>query len=143
MANKFDLKTQLWRTGGATLSTNIGTTAVPTGKTRFLTFIRVERLGNIISGGNGATVLEVAVASRETGTTDLADDFVSIASAYGKLILKTASIISAQNLPDNVFTKELQRTIENPILSVAGSNYMILAIEESASASVFAQYFDA
>lgn len=141
MANKYDLDTQLWRTAGATLSTNIGG-AIAAGKTRFLTYIRVERLGNVISGGNGATTLEVAVASRATGATDLADDYVSIASVYGKLILKTASIISGQNLPDDIFTKEVQGTIDNPILSVAGSNYMVLAIEESASASVFAQYYD-
>lgn len=147
MVNKFDLKTQVWRTGTASLSTDIGG-QIPVGKKRFLTFIRVERLasGGFLAPGTNITNIEIAVASHTSSTSDLADDYTGTMVENAKLIVKMASLTTGGalfNLNNRMLKNEVKGTIENPILSVAGGNYMILGRPEGASASVFAQYFDA
>lgn len=145
MTNKYDLETQVWRTGTASLSTNIGG-LIAADKTRFLTYIRVERLGGAeINVGSDITNIEMVVASRTTGATDLADDYTASIADFGKLLVKMASLATGGvllNLNDRLLKNEVQGTIENPILSVASSRYMILARPQGASASVFAQYYD-
>jgi len=138
MTNKYDLNTYALRNAAVSMISNIGG-QIPAGKTRFLTFIRVERLAGQ-DPGDPASFIEVAVGSCVTGAADIVNAG-SVASYHAKLILKIESAATVDMELDS-FRKEVRGSADNPILSVAGGNYMLVAFRESASAAVFAQYFD-
>jgi len=143
MTNNFDLNTHLLRNGTVSMISNLGA-VIPAGKTRFLTYIRVERLKSV-GVGSSATAIDVVVGSCVTGAADIVNAG-SVASYHHKLTLKIASVTTAGIAiqPNEMLLRnEIKGSIEEPILNVAGGNYMMVAvIGECASAVVFAQYFD-
>ena len=148
MTNKYDLETKLFNiSGDASVLTYIGTGQIPTGKTRFLTYIRVERITNVTPGAAGVTGMFVAVASSPTivaGIDAIGSLAGSLMTTFGKLPLSIATILTMSHIPKDALTMEVKGTIKEPILSVAGTKYMMLGSpEDTASVAVFAQYFDA
>jgi len=145
MTNKFDLDTYMLNNDAVSMISNIGG-QIPVGKTRFLTYIRVERFATDVDAAIDLTDIEVAVGSCVTGAADIVNAG-SVASYHAKLILKIVSISTegARIKLDPVLVRnEVKGSIEEPILSVAGGNYMPIAVVgECASAMLFAQYFDA
>ena len=139
MTNKFDLDTYMLNNDAVSMISNIGG-QIPVGKTRFLTYIRVERFATDVDAAIDLTDIEVAVGSCVTGAADIVNAG-SVASYHAKLILKIESAATVDMELDS-FRKEVRGSADNPILSVAGGNYMLVAFRESASAAVFAQYFD-
>lgn len=144
MANKYDLKT--WTktalTAGTAAATNIGSSVVPAGKTRFLTYIRVQR--------DGVPVTSIPVTSLLVGVGSIATSNPKGASILKATALKlpiyllAASKTLGAGLSDRVYSQELRGSIEHPILSVAGGSFMGIAASKTAAqkATVFAQYYD-
>ena len=147
MGNKWDLKTVLaidsmGKAGTPSTVTNIGG-AIASGKTRFLTYIRVERRTPLISDDTNLG-MEAAVGSHTTAV-DVSMTYASVAAAdVARLILVSpdVSALSGYVGSEAVLRNEVRGDIEHPILSVAGPNYMVLGICSSATAMVFAEYFD-
>ena len=142
MANKFDLKTKTVLTD-ASIVTNLGG-AIATGKTRFLTFIQVKRATPLMDTGVDQESIEVAVACHATdGCTH---ESLASEGDYAKLVLHTASIATAGcdlDICDGALVNKIKGSIENPILSVVGPNYMTLSSGSTVTVAIFAQYFDA
>jgi len=151
MANKFDIKTMIGSaTVGASSCHQIGS-AIPTGKTRFLTYIRVERAGKIATD-TSVPILSVAVGSVSDSAAAHATALgVSNVSAGGLLWLGLAGITrtaaNADPLADHVFINHIpdRPDVDHPILSLAGTatNFMMVGVKASgAAATIFAQYYD-
>jgi len=141
MANKYDLKT--WSKIGLKASTgasgtNIGSSAVPAGKVRFLTYIRVTR-----SGINGAAaVVSLAMGIGEVTTSK--PQAASVLNAdYLKLPIRFTKT-SKTAVPESSFIQEIRGSIEHPILSVASEKYMGInaSLTLAELSDVFAQYYD-
>ena len=152
MANKYDLKT-VYRsiTSGSSgpvyiVTNDISTTsAVPAGKTRFLTYIRLERnapasIGSLTTGYNGV-IASLATASNVTS-------YASAVSGGGKLsvdlLAVNASTGSAVGLPEASLRCVVPKrpSMDNPILSVAGGSCMVFYHSSGPAVHLYAQYYD-
>lgn len=145
MANKYDLKTWVAQSligvaGTAALSNvTIGSSTAATGKTRFLTYIRVQRARITVSSAQGSMAVFIGDAAA------LRPSAGSITAA-ANLKLEFYFPGAATN-PDNemAYIQEIKGTIEHPIISVAGGTYMGVAVGSAAVGSavnIFAQYYD-
>lgn len=147
MANKFDLNTVTSQAAaGATNTFNIGG-LIPAGKTRFLTYIRIDRtasppVGTRASGTSGlvagSTAFYVAAS-------------VTNASAARKLAINLPAIVMSTNsgargLPNIAFVNAIPETpdMNNPLISIAGgtSSYMCVSVKAGPANRIFAQYYD-
>ena len=143
MANKYDLKTWVKRgltaSSTASNSTNIGGSVVPTGLTRFLTYIRVNRTG-LDPNKTAANSLVIGIGETGTASTTAA---TLLAAAYLKLPITFARISKTTSL-DQVLVQEMQGSIEHPILSIAAGNYGGIAASKTngETVDIFAQYYD-
>ena len=152
MPNKHDLKTVFQsltaNAEDAVVIAEVSTvSAVPTGKTRFLTYLKIERtLG--ISAEDGATGLTAVMASVAT-----ASNLSSPASAVvaGKLYAGLAGVSASTvstfvPIVDASVKVEIPETgpdMENPIISVAGGSCMVLHVNDGGpAAQLIAQYYD-
>ena len=150
MANKHDLKTVYQSLSGGTedavVIAEVSTvSAVPTGKTRFLTYLKLDRQA-IASCGSLVTALSGQIASVAT-----ASNLSSYASAVvnGKLTVTlqgcNASVESSAIAPNAALRKIIPRkpSRDNPILSVAGGSCMVFHTDNTGcTAHLFAQYYD-
>jgi len=143
MANKYDLKTAVAVVGGASSGVyNIGTN-IENGKTRFLTYIRLER--NAATSTVNVTGLTAMVVS--TAKSDMS---VSNLSAGTALVMGLPAIsgTSASGVPEIAFVNCIpdRPDVDHPILSMigAGSTWMTFAPISSpgVEALLFAQYYD-
>ena len=141
MANKYDLKT--WNgvalsstaTGGAT-GTNIGSGKIASGKTRFLTHIRVVRKNTTV--GSAMTGAKVRIGSTATSAPSTGN----LVPASGmKMRVAMPSVASVNDGANVVAVADIEGSLEHPILSVGGGGCMGLTVSGSA-VDVFAQYFD-
>jgi len=146
MANKHDLKYQLESvTAGASLSTHIGG-RIPAGKTRFLTYLRVEHRIHIAEGSDvtGVSVLIGSVAGSDAAYTT-----ISAGRMLG-LFLNSVSMSndsSAQELLDEHLLQQLPKNPDMgaPLLSKVGgaSSWLMIGVPRScAESTVLAAYFD-
>lgn len=139
MANKYDLKT--WAKIGleaTTLtSTNIGSSVVPSGKTRFLTYIRVAR-----DVDAGAAIGSMMIGIGEVTTSAPVAGSV-LAATYLKLPLNFPAA-TVNSIYEPSVLQEIQGSIEHPILAVGAGKFMGIAASLTANelADVFAQYYD-
>lgn len=139
MANKYDLKTWKIATAVSGTLTNIGGT-ITDGKTRFLTYLRVENVGPV--GSACGTGLAVLIGSQTAATTPTATSV----SAGGKLPIRFPKVTGVTAL--NTFALSPEKaipavpSIEHPILSVTGSGWMSLIVRSGPSAGIFAEYYD-
>ena len=144
MANKYDLKTwaKLNLTTATVAGTNIGSGVVPTGKTRFLTYIRVQRTGTTITSLAVGSML-LAIASIATSKPTAASALKATALLL-PIHLPGASKTLGEGMLDQVYSQEIRGSIENPILSVGGGAFMGIMGSKTAgkTADVFAQYYD-
>ena len=145
MANKYDLKTWAKIDLTAAVSTTgaaIGDTVVATGKNRFLTYIRVQRVGVSAAAGNAVASMLIGIGSVSSATPDPSH---VLATTYLKMPIQflTASSGGA-GAADVALVQEIRGSIEHPILSVGGGGYMGIAASLTAgeTVDVFAQYFD-
>jgi len=143
MANKYDLKTwaklDLTAAVGAT-GTNIGSDKVADGKTRFLTYIHVQRTDVKVASGVVNSML-IGIAEVTTSKPEAA----SVLDAdYLKAPVHLLMASESQGFVGEVYVQELRGSIEHPILSVAGGKYMGIGSSLAAGekADVFAQYYD-
>jgi len=142
MANKYDLKTWVKVSLAATTdaATNIGSSVVPTGKTRFLTYIRVQR--------KDAAVSSIPVKSLLIGIGSIATSKPTGASIMKATALKMPIHFPAASgtgaVLDSPIIQEIRGSIDHPILTVAGGSFMGIAASDTAAekACVFAQYYD-
>lgn len=144
MANKYDLKTVVANVGVASGLTNIGTN-IPAGKTRFLTYIRLERsVVGRASTLTGVTGMVVSVAESDLKVSELS---AGTALVFG-LAGVSAEAGSCCNVPDIGYVNSIpdRPDVNHPILSMvgAGSTWMTFATISAvgATASLFAQYYD-
>jgi len=154
MGNKFDFQTVIIPsiTGGASGVHSIGT-AIPAGRTRFLTYIKIERASTLEN--SGVTGVTGIIAS--TGNTAVALNYSNLysetTSGLVRLQLKLHNMStgggsgqSGAGMPDITARTELLGTMDHPILAVTGgaSAYMVYAHGASVVASqrLFAQYYD-
>jgi len=147
MANIHDLKTEAISIAvGASMSTNIGGN-IPTGKSRFLTFLRVERTSAILrtTALSGSTF---NVGSHANSAADAGD--ISTIRAFGlRLHYTEINTQACQAMyPAKAFVNQSgnRPNINHPLCVVAGgaSSYMMLARDISGpQVLVFAQYYDA
>lgn len=147
MGNKFDLKTEWLRAGltNQTYVSEIGGGIVPEGKTRFLTYLRVERDKEIGVGDAVVSGIEIAIVSH-TSCSSNAEGYNSMVSeTFAKITLRITSISTAGTAlraVGDLLHAEVEGSIDRPILSVAGGNYMLLGVASCPTATVFAQYYD-
>jgi len=147
-ANVFDLKTQYESiTANTSLTTHIGG-RIPAGKTRFLTYIKIERGSQTVveTEVTGISALIGSVAySNATGLE------MSVGALLG-ITLQTIAMSDesgVRNVPNGVFVRELPKNpgIDKPLLSVVGgaSSWMGLCVygADGPAGRVFAEYFDA
>jgi hypothetical protein len=144
MANKYDLKTWVRQslvaaaTNGALSGAVVGSSTAATGKTRFLTYIRVTRKSIMTAAANslligiGDTTVSTPCASTVLG------------ASYGKLLVFFPGAATCCS-PDIAYAQEIHGSIEHPIIAVAGGTYMGIAGASGSTGSsvgVFAQYYD-
>ena len=142
MANKYDLKTWIRRSlVGAAAGACVGSDTAATGKTRFLTYIRVNRKGVTLSS-MASLVCGVGsvTTSAPTGTNVLSVTGLKLHFNFPALSLGTTGI----HVGDSMVMQEVRGSIEHPIVSVAGGTYMGVAAGSTAGqlADVFATYYD-
>ncbi len=139
MANKYDLKTWMIKTAASGTLTNIGGT-IDSGKTRFLTYLKVEK-SDPVGSGCGSTI-EVLIASQTAATTPTA----AVVSAGAKLPIRIARASAATtvgNYPHNVMREMPDSpSLEHPLMSVTGSGWMSLIVRSGPAMCVFATYYD-
>jgi len=141
MANKYDLKTWVRRsltvgTAAANLTgAAVGSGTADTGKTRFLTYIRVTRRTAVSALGS----LTVGIGDATT-TAPAASTVFAAANLQAVINFPGA----AASCVTPVAFQEIRGSIEHPIVSVAGGTYMGIGLEGTAGSSValFAEYFD-
>jgi len=144
MANKYDLKTwvKTGLTASSTLSncTNIGGNIVADGKTRFLTYIRVNRVLESPSAG-ALTSLVIGIGETATQSTTAAS---LLLAANLKLPITFPVVSKVTTLEPGVLMHELRGSIEHPILSIAAGNYAGVAASKTNGDiyDIFVQYYD-
>lgn len=145
MANKYDLETKVvpdTDAAAACWTTNIGD-AVPAGKTRFLTYLRVARKADITMGIAGLlSQIEVAVACYSTNASTVTSYTTMLADAKVLVRLPLMSMTTAVGTVDADLVQEVKGSIDEPILTVAASNFMMLGAASGATATILAQYYD-
>lgn len=139
MANKYDLKTWIRRSlVGSSLGACVGSDTAATGKTRFLTYIRVNRKGVGLSTAASLVVgVGSVTTSQPTGT--------NVLSTTGLLVhMQFPEVVSAIHAGGVGTIQEIRGSIDHPIVSVAGGGYMGVAAGSTAAAiaDVFCQYYD-
>jgi len=147
MANIHDLKTvAISITVGTSMSTNIGGN-IPTGKNRFLTFLRVERTSAILrtTALSGSTFNVGSHAHSGASNPD-----ISSIRAFGLRMYETEASHTSHNhmYPVKAFMNQFPESpnINHPLCVVAGgaSSYMMLSRANSGcQVLAFAQYYDA
>ena len=135
MARNYNIQTRdVCLNQTATDTINIGP-VVPTGMTRYVTFIRLNPLLSANDEGSLVYISCGAVAS--AGTTN------TLASAGQKLVICAASASTAGN--KSAAVPESPNT-EHPLFTVAGGAYLYAHLSSigtmSGSAELFVQYFD-
>jgi len=146
MANIFDLKTVVTQlSSGVTGAQSIGG-RVPTGKTRFLTYLKLERISRI--PGTTATVLTGVVASVAESAPGITTSEISAVRLLGFTLPGMSSGSGASGLGhcDAFAELEIPKTpnMNHPIAKVTGgaSAFMVFALSSGPSARVMAQYYD-
>ncbi len=139
MANRHNLKTWMIKTAASGTLTNIGGT-IDSGKTRFLTYLKVEK-SDPVGSGAGSTV-EVLIASQTAATTPTA----AVVSAGAKLpirIARVSAVTGVCNYPHpHTRTMPGKPSLEHPLMSVTGSGWMSLIVRSGPAMCVFATYYD-
>jgi len=146
MANKYDLKTwnkaALASTAAAAANgTNIGSEVVPAGKTRFLTYIRVNRTP--VKG----TCVSAYVTVRIASVTHSKPSHTQMVSGL-KMMIQLPSVSKGTPSSGNVVLEQVLRgSVDHPILSVAGGNCMGINTSNAGGAGeqdvdVHAEYYD-
>lgn len=145
MANKYDLKTWVRQSlvGPATQSALsnmcIGSNTAATGKTRFLTYIRVQRSAITLS------TLTSLIVGISDATTSIPSGSTIFATGNQKLNFYFPSAVSAPAGNIAGMVQEIRGTIDHPIIAVAGGTYMGIGVGTGAlgsSVGVFAEYYD-
>lgn len=146
MANKFNLETVMTVNGAAASAVISIGTAVAAGKTRFLTYLKIERSARM-SGGEvtGATAAIVSAAETAAGLTY--SEISTFKMPLQLHALSNTSGISGINNPGILAEAKIPNkpNMNHPICAVTGgaSSYMVLAINSGPATRIFAQYFDA
>lgn len=148
MANIHDLKTWYNSTSSAaSLATNIGGN-IATGKTRFLTYIRIERSEIASNGAISLSGTSFLVGSHAHSSVSF-NDMTGVANfAIALAELEQSSLEKNANIPDNVLSIHFPGTpdMNSPICQVTGgsSSYMMLCRSNAGPQTrIFAQYYDA
>lgn len=146
MSNVFDLKTVVTQlSSGVTGAQSIGG-RVPTGKTRFLTYLKIERISRI--PGTTATVLTGVVASVAESAPGITTSEISAVRLFGFTLPGMSSGSGASGLGhcDAFAEVEIPKTpnMDHPVAKVEGgaSSFMVFALSSGPSARVMAQYYD-
>lgn len=147
MANIFDLQTTAQsNTGSATHHFNIGG-AIPAGKTRFLTYVRIEKNAQkaLNTGVSGITCLIAGVEYSNASGTEIS------ASSRAKLPLYVQGVNMSSDsapagMPNESWMKEIPDNpdITHPLIAVTGgaSSWMAVQIYSGAASRFFAVYYD-
>lgn len=154
MANKYDFQTVIIPsiTGGASGVHSIGT-AIPAGRTRFLTYIKVERASNLENTGVTNVTGIIASTGDSAAALNYSDLYSELTSGLVRLQVKLHGMSTAAGsgqsgvgMPGICARTEIEGTMDHPILAIAGgaSAYMVYAHGAAAAGSMrlFAQYYD-
>lgn len=146
MANKYDLTYQCESVSASiSFCTHIGG-LIPAGKTRFLTYLRVDRcahqpaLTNIT--GQTALVASVAISNAALAQVSAATTKIPIYLQYVGMSSDSAVV----SPPNGSFMKEIPENpdINKPLISVAGdtSAWMTLGVRSGPESRIYAAYYD-
>jgi len=140
MANKHDLKSWwlTWTAASAVNTYDVGA-QVASGKTRFITHIRVNRK-SLIPQPSAATEIEVYFATQTSGASFMSTLALVKASAQLAAQIPAASVASHLRGVD-LNSVEMRGTTEQPLLTISGGSYPVVGVS-SAAHSIFVQYFD-
>lgn len=146
MANKYDL--QYWHqsiTGSQSFSSTIGG-LIPAGRSRFLTFLRIERAENpaVATNVTGLTGLVASVSLSNATCTEASAGRLFNIYLHGVAMSNDSAVVTP---PDETFVIQIPEEphIEHPIVRVAGgaSSWMMFASYSTcAQAHVYATYYD-
>ena len=159
MANKYDLKTALMSVAsdGAVMTTigaKVGSGIIASGKTRFLTYIRVNRT-SVASGMTAVTGytdggIIVCGLSSISGAAEFGTYSAATAMTDGMLGISLQHVnmsdISAPGMPPQVALVQNipdRPDIDHPILAVGGGSALMgVYVPSGPACRIFAQYYD-
>jgi len=163
MANKYDLKTAVMSVASdanvlTAIGSKISSGIISSGKTRFLTYIRITRsavasgctaiTGHIGSVANGAVfnmtsmggIASFAAGSAATAVSEavlpIGLQYVNISDVSGTAVYAADGAL-VQSIPD-------RPDINHPILAITGtgSNFLGIYVPSGPGCRIFAQYYD-
>ena len=145
MANKHNLVTffqSMVSTGSTPIS--IGG-AVPTGKTRFVTFVRVSKTEEVLASATSGLTGVLGVATDLTRMSAISTIAATLSGTVLTLGLAGVSAASAAGaVPAAVFVNQCptRPNMNPPIVSVGSGKYLYYGRPKIPAASLFVQYYD-
>ena len=142
MANKFDLVSfhQSMDTN-TKMAYSIGG-AVPAGKTRFVTFVRIELTEEVQSNSSGVTGV-LGVASNLTALSAISAIATVLSGAAIPMHLAEASGANPGFIDKQIMNQMPDRPdMDHPLLSVGAGKYLYYGLTDAPAASIFVQYYD-
>jgi len=126
---------------GSSLGACVGSDTADTGKTRFLTYIRVNRKGISLSSMTSLVFgVGSVTTSAPTGTNVVSTTGLKLHFYFPAVSISGTGVM----IGEAMVKQEVRGSIEHPIISVAGGTYMGVAAGSTAGqiADVFAVYYD-
>lgn len=128
MANRFDLKSKSVVIGTAAANTTVGIGRVPSGKQRFITFVKAV---NMHTGAGSTNTLYLA--------SHTASQLTSLASATARkkmaIPFKVSTVDQVRQVPEGAID------MQNPLFTIAASNFLA-ARTTNGDVDMFVQYYD-
>lgn len=128
MANVFDIKSANVVIGTAAVNTNFGIGAVPSGKQRFVTYVKAA---NLHRGAGSTNTLYLASHT----TSQLTSSAEAIAAKKMTIPFIVGDIDQVVQVPEG------GPDLQTPLFAIAASNYLA-ARTLTGNADVFVQYYD-
>jgi hypothetical protein len=156
MANKYDLKTAVMSIAAdasvmTTIGAKVGSGIIASGKTRFLTYIRIERtarcLGATVATGHSGNCMVCAITGI-SGAAKFATYTASTALSEAAMPFGLAPTQSNVSVPMGITAAMYQNTpdrpdIDHPLIAVGGgSSLMGIHVPSGPACRIFAQYYD-
>jgi len=156
MANKYDLKMAVMSIAAdagvmTTIGAKVGSGIIASGKTRFLTYIRIERTANclgatVATGHNGGCM--VCAPSGISGAAKFATYTASTALSEAVLPFGLAPTQSNTSVPMGIAAAMVQSIpdrpdIDHPLIAVVGGSSLLgIHVATGPACRIFAQYYD-
>ena len=144
MANKFDLVSYYQSmTDDTKMAYSIGG-AVPAGKTRFVTYIRIERTEEAYPSDCSGLTGVLGVASNLTALSAVSAIAAVLSGAVLEAGLAQMSAGSGVSLSPLCMMNQIpdRPNMDHPLLSLGSGKYLYYGLTKAPAASIFVQYYD-